>query len=44
MFAIYDTHTKATTGKVYKTIQTARRAADRLDNQYGGYRYIVKPV
>lgn len=30
------------TGKIvgtYKTLKTARRAVDRLDNVYGGYRY-----
>ena len=28
----------------YQSAVTARRAADRLDNQYGAYRYRVQPI
>lgn len=38
MFEIYDKHTGAIVSKA-KTISGARKAVDRRDNQYGGYRY-----
>lgn len=35
---VIDRHGKSVAGK-YTTIKGARRAADKKDNEYGGYRY-----
>lgn len=41
MFAIIDRQTRKQIGKPYKCRKRARRRRDRLDNEYGGYKYIV---
>lgn len=38
MYEVIDRKTAQVVG-IYKTLKTARRAVDRLDNIYGGYRY-----
>lgn len=38
MYQVIDGKTGAVVG-TYKTRKTAKRAVDRLDNIYGGYRY-----
>lgn len=37
---VIDSHTGHVVGS-YASLQRARRAVDRLDNAYGGYRYHV---
>ena len=40
---VYDNQTKARVNRTeYKSLKTASRAVDRLDDAYGGYRYSVK--
>ena len=39
-YTIKDTHTQTTKGK-YKTYNRAKIKADKLDMEYGAYRYIV---
>ena len=41
MYSVVDKQTGLVVRK-YKTRQGARRAADRLDNEYGAYRYVVR--
>lgn len=41
MYQVIDKQTGKIMGE-YKTAVSARRRADKLDNQYGGYRYFVK--
>ncbi len=43
MYQIIDRQTGAIVGTA-KTRQTATRKRDRLDNEYGAYRYYVKEV
>lgn len=42
-YEIIDLHTKAVVG-TYTNRKRARTRADNLDNDYGAYRYIVRPV
>lgn len=44
MYNIIDTKTGANVGKPYKTRRTAQRRADKLDNEYGAVRYVVREV
>jgi hypothetical protein len=41
MYRVIDRQTKLFTKGLYKTFRSAKRAADRLDNAYGAYRYYV---
>lgn len=43
-YEVVDRHTKEVVGGPYSTRARANRAVDRLDNQYGGYRYIARPI
>ena len=43
-YEIYDIKTGQTVGKPYISHSRARARADRLDNEYGAYRYKVRPV
>jgi NhaP-type Na+/H+ and K+/H+ antiporter len=43
MYEVVDRKTNVIMGK-YKTRQSARRAVDRLDNAYGGYRYFSRSI
>jgi hypothetical protein len=44
-YHVYDRQTGERANKTeYKSRAGARRAVDRLDNEYGGYRYQVKPA
>lgn len=43
MYTIYDSITKTSTGS-YKTRRMANVSADRKNNAYGAYRYIVRPI
>jgi hypothetical protein len=44
-YHVYDRQTGERANKTeYKNRAGARRAVDRLDNEYGGYRYQVKPA
>jgi hypothetical protein len=43
MYEVIDFQTKKRMG-VYKTLKAARRAVDRLDNEYGGYRYQANKI
>ena len=40
-YLIYDTMMKNFTSKEYKTRRSAQRIADKLDLEYGAYRYFV---
>lgn len=42
MYSVVDKQTGLVVRKGYKTRQGARRAADKLDCQYGAYRYGVR--
>lgn len=44
MFKIYDTKLKLYTRPTYNSRARAQRAADRLDNEYGAYRYFVHEI
>jgi len=44
MYRIVDTKTGQQVGKNYKSRSRARAQADKLDNAYGAYRYIVRIV
>lgn len=45
MYIVIDRQTGSQATKtIYKTRVAARKAADRLDNAYGAYRYSVRPV
>lgn len=41
---ILDTHTKAVVSALYSNASRARARADKLDNQYGAYRYRAETV
>jgi len=44
-YVVIDKHTgRQATKTEYKSLSTALRAVDRLDNEYGGYRYQHKKV
>lgn len=43
-FRIWDKHNKTWVGKTYNNWKRARTRVDKLDNEYGGYRYNVKKV
>jgi hypothetical protein len=43
-YEIYDIKTGKTVGKPYISRSKARTRADRLDNEYGAYRYKVRPI
>lgn len=42
-YEVIDTQTKRVVG-TFKNRNRARNMADRKDNEYGAYRYIVRPV
>lgn len=42
VYVIIDTHTGLQVGGEYKSRNRAARRVDRLDNEYGGYRYFVR--
>lgn len=44
LFQIVNNQTGAIVGKPYKNKNRARTQRDKLDNEYGGYRYSVKEV
>lgn len=44
MFEIIDIHTKLRVGKPYKSKGRARARCEKLDLEYGAYRYIVKEI
>ena len=39
MYEVFDKQTGIKVGSVYKTRRAARNRADKLDNNYGSYRY-----
>lgn len=41
---IWDSQAKAWASADYTSRSRARARADRLDNEYGAYRYFVKPI
>lgn len=43
-YIIIDRHTGETVGKPYTSKNRARGRVDKLDNEYGGYRYSVRAV
>jgi hypothetical protein len=43
MYQVIDNQTKAVVG-IYKSRNRANNKADRLDNAYGAYRYLVKKI
>lgn len=43
MYEVIDRKTGSRMG-VYKTLKSACRAVDRLDNEYGGYRYFKRLI
>ena len=43
MYQVIDRQTKKVVG-IYKTLKSASRAVDRLDNAYGAYRYFQKRI
>ena len=44
LYYIYNKHTQTIVSKPYKCMKRAWRRVDRLDNEYGGYKYTVKTV
>jgi hypothetical protein len=44
MYQVYDSHTGAEVGKPSKSLRSAHRKADKLDNEYGAVRYVVRRV
>ena len=42
MIRIYDTVNKVYLKKVYKTHSSANMALDRMNSNYGSYRYVVR--
>lgn len=44
MFLIIDRQTGNQVGKPYNNKARARSRADKLDNEYGGYRFTVKTL
>jgi len=43
-YQIRDTHTQTNVGKPYTSQTRASKRVDRLDNEYGAYRYCVVRV
>lgn len=43
-YVIIDQQTKRQVGKPYSNASRARARADKLDNDYGAYRYTARPV
>lgn len=44
-YGVWDTKEKSwVRNKEYDSLRGASRAVDRLDNQYGGYRYVTKEL
>lgn len=43
-YEVYDRQTKQRVGGPYATAKRARNVRDKKDNEYGGYRYGVRPV
>lgn len=43
-YEIVDRHTGLVVSKPYTSRSRARHRADRLDNEYGAYRYYVREV
>lgn len=43
-YHVVDRQTGKAIGGIYKDRVKARRMADRLDNEYGAYRYYVRSV
>lgn len=43
-YAVYDKHTGAQVGKPYSSRARAAARRDKLDNEYGAYRYGVRPL
>lgn len=43
-YAIIDRHTGEQVGKPYTSKNRARTRVDKLDNEYGCYRYSVKQI
>jgi hypothetical protein len=43
-YLIIDRMTGLQVGKPYTSKSRARKRVDKLDNQYGGYRYTVKTI
>jgi len=44
IYKIIDTKTGLQIGKDYSSRSRANRRVDKLDNEYGGYRYSVRAV
>lgn len=44
MYEIIDRQTGQRVGTTYKCRKRATTRADKLDNEYGAYRYTVRPV
>lgn len=44
LWEIIDGQTGQRVGKPYKNKSRARRRVDRLDNEYGAYRYQARPI
>lgn len=44
LWAIWDTIDRRWVSKPYASSSRARRRVDRLDNEYGAYRYSARPV
>lgn len=43
-FIVWDSHAREQVGKPLATRRAASRKADRLDHEYGAYRYQVRPL
>lgn len=43
MYEVIDSKTGNRMG-IYKTLKSARRAANRLDNEYGSHRYSLRSI
>lgn len=43
-YEVYDRQTGVAVGKPYSDAKRARTRRDKLDNEYGAYRYGVRPV
>lgn len=43
-YVVIDRHTGEQVGKPYTSKNRARCRAEKLDMQYGAYRYIIKPI
>lgn len=43
-YTIYDTRNKVQVGGVYTNSKRASRRVDKLDQEYGAYRYVVRTI